>query len=60
MVAIVLKLFNIHFFPLWECGTAGTQILQPFKIQYFPLRECGTAGAVVSLVLLSILFDFNS
>ena len=41
-------------------STGGAQVLQPFNVHLFRLRECGTAGAVVSLVLLSLLFDFDS
>ena len=39
--------FNIHLFPVRECGTAGALVLKPFNIHLFPLRECGTAGVLV-------------
>ena len=47
MGALVLKPFNIHLFPLRECGTAGALVLKPFNIHLIPLRECRTARALV-------------
>ena len=44
---LVLGPFNIHLFPVRECGTAGALVLKPFSINLIPLWDCRTAGALV-------------
>ena len=46
-MCVVLDPFNIPFFPLRDCGTAGALVLDQFNISFFPLRDCGTAGTLV-------------